>query len=1270
MFVFNVFIVTFATNNIFTHLKSLIMRKTLHLKKGLATAALAFVGIVPTWADGTALIDADFSTEAGTSGWTTVDKSTKTGTTWVWWQQSFNTGSGYVNAVRIARDWDALDNDYYISTAVELEAGKTYNITTQTGKNNGGILKLEAGTSLTDMSTFKEVKTLSPVSTYNPITDETFTYTPETSGTYYFAYHAIQETEGSDYMYLFGFKIAEEGAGGGTTEPTEPEKPETTAILNADFSTEAGTTGWASIDNNADGTTWSYYKSAIWDQASFKYYPAIQYTQSSYSTSVDDYYVSPAVELKKGITYTVTTGAMYEYNAGNVTLELGTSQTDASTFSSKGTIELAKNYADREKTFEVTVDADGTYYFAYHVLQTDGGKMRKTYLTGLKVEAPGTTPDPGTDPTDPSQPDQPGDNAEVYSTDMATDPLWTALDNGANWQYKSMAFYAGGKYNPGMQIVQSSWTSDVNSICATPALELKKGYKYTVTTSTAYDYSNVPHLSLDLGTSNTDASTYSTIAALNPTSGAIAEETNTFTVNEDGTYYLGIRMKETTASMRKAYVLGLKVVGEKSDTPDTPDTPAVTPAAVTDLAGIVNFDEETVTLTWTNPTKDAEGKDLTAKAGAKIYKNDETEPIVTIKELEGETTTDIIHPEPFEGEATFTVKTFIGEKESEAASVKLNLTKPATPAAVTDLMGTPNYDDNTVTLTWTNPTKDADGKDLKDKVSAKIYKGEETDPIKTIDELTGETTTETFAVDPFEGEVVFTVKTFIEDRASEAASVKVDLTKPVPPVVAKELPYTADLTDADAAKEFTVVDNNADNVTWGTTDGINGMTYNSDNATAAANDWIITPALKLEENKNYSISATFSRQGAFDPDKMEIYVGDAAKAEGMTLVASYDITDTENLTNAVRYISAATADKFIGFHIATPNASNGQLSLLSVEVKAIEAATPNAVADLKGEVNSDEKKVTLTWTNPTKDTEGYALVEKVGAKVYENDVLVKTIDELKDATETLEYTPETFAGETTYKVVAFIGEKESEAAETTLNLDDKTGKEVLVKDFSKNFDESEWTIISGGNSGAWKHDYSDVFDFDYKRGGAVEDDWLISPAAPMSAKDRFVVKYKLKTARDYSASVEVTIGEGNTVAAQTQVIASHPNLKQNGFGEFTTEQFSVPEDGMYNVAFHVTDADYYVDVRGVEIYSIGNPTPVTCISELNTQNGAIAYSKANGALFVPAGSKVAVYSANGAVALDTVAGNEAISLNSLAKGMYILKVTSADGKTVSQKIVK
>lgn len=1259
------------------------MGKTLLLRKGLATAALALFGVTATWADGTALIDADFSTYAGTDGWTAVDKSTKTGNTWTWTSSAFSLGSSggwkYVNAVKLQSDWYAKHDDYYVSKAVELKAGSTYTLTTSAGKTSGtdGVLTIEVGTSAEDMSTYKSIKTLTPVNTGNLTADETTTFTAETSGTYYFAYHAVSTRDNaSDYFYLFKFKVEGDNAGGGTTEPTEPDQPTTKSVFSADFSTQP--TDWTILDKSTTtDKTWNWNGYAFYDGSTYNYHAGYRILQSCYDKSGDnDYLISPAIELKKGVKYTAKTASAKEKESATLTLEIGQSNTDISAYKTVGTLTPATTYTDdRFQTFEFTVDNDGTYYLAYHVYEDPSlaadSRQQKTYVFGLDITAEET----GTDPTDPDQPEE----TAVYSTDMAADPSWTSLLNtGASWQWKSYAMAVpttvnSRGYAPGMQIMPSLWTDNVNSLCVTPSIELKKGYKYTVTTSTGYEYSNAPHLTLEYGTDNTDAASFTSIATLNPTTGTPAEETNTFSVKEDGTYYLGVRMKETTAAQRKAFVLGLKVVGEKSDTPDTPDTPAVTPAAVTDLVATPNFDDETVTLTWTNPTKDADGKDLTEKVGAKIFKNEETEPFVTIQELEGETTTNIFRPEPFDGENTFTVKTFIGEKESEAASVKVDLTKPATPTAVTGLAATPNYDDNTVTLTWTNPTKDTYGRDITAKMSAKIYKGEETEPIKTVDELTGETSTATFAVEPFDGEVVFTVKTFIEDRASEAATIKVDLTKPVVPVVAKELPYSADLTSADAAKEFTTVDANADNITWGTTEGISGVTYNSDAATAAANDWIITPALKFEENKNYSISATFARQGAFDADKMEVYVGDAAKAEGMTLVASYDITDTENLTKAVRFISTAAADKFIGFHIATPNAENGQLSLLSVNVQAIEAATPNAVTGLEGKIDSDKKTVTLTWTNPTKDTEGYDFVEKVGAKIYKDGELVETVDELTGETTTKTLSPEPFSGESLFSVVTFIGENNSTEESVKLNLDDKSGKEVLVKKFDvSSSTKDDWTIISGGNGGAWKYDYSDVFDFNYQRGGAVEDDWLISPSVALSAKDRFVLKYKIKTGRDYDASIELTIGQGNTVYDQSQVVASHPNLKQNGFGDFTSEQFTVPEDGYYNIAYHVTWANYYVDVRGLEIYSIGEPTDpsVSAISQVANKIGFVAYNKANGSLIVPEGSKVAVYSANGAEAMQTVAGSEAISLNSLASGMYIVKVTDAEGNVKSQKIVK
>ena len=252
----------------------------------------------------------------------------------------------------------------------------------------------------------------------------------------------------------------------------------------------------------------------------------------------------------------------------------------------------------------------------------------------------------------------------------------------------------------------------------------------------------------------------------------------------------------------------------------------------------------------------------------------------------------------------------------------------------------------------------------------------------------------------------------------------------------------------------------------------------------------------------------------------------------------------------------------------------------------------------------------------------------------------------------------------------FIGAKDGEGATVTLNLNDLTGDLVLVKAFEFNKTAAtSWTIINADkNSSKWEFDY-DGF---YFGGGSAADDWLISPALALNAKDRYVLKYELKTAwqpsnNTFFADIDVTVGQGATAEAQTMTVNSHKGLSQNGYTEFQTKQFSVAADGQYNIGFHVTGIKGNANMRNLAVYAVGEAT--NSITEI-TEGSVVAYNKSNGVLFVPAGSKVALYAANGTMAMQTVADGNAISLNSLANGIYVMKITSAEGKVMTQKIVK
>ena len=1074
------------------------MGKILQLKRCLAAAVIAFLGVTATWADDVVLYESNFSTDPATDGWTAVDKSTKTGTTWEFKSNGLQNGATdykYGPVVRIMRDWNGLNNDYYVSPAMELTAGTKYTITTATVINNNSTITFEVGTSKYDMTKFSSLKTLAG-STLNYKNDgmyETVEYTPSTSGTFYFAYHAVQTEEGSGNAYLCGLKVTYEGTVTPGPDPDpDPEPGVDAKVLSADFSTQP--TDWTIIDNSTTKEkAWNWNAYAFYDNNSFSYKPAYWIQQTNYDDSgSDDYLISPALQLTKG-KYKVTASSARQGDvSATLTLECGKSNTDMTANTVVGTLTPALAYTDdRNQTFELNITEDGTYYLSYHVYEDPNiaqkDRKQKTFVFGLDVEKDASAPQP-----------------------------------------------------------------------------------------------------------------------------------------------------------------------------------AVTPAAVTNLAAAVDYAASTVTLTWTNPTKDAEGNNLTEKVGAKIYKNGEL--METIDELTGETTTKVLSPTPFEGEATFAVKAFIGEKESEEASAKVNMTKPVIiPAAVTNFDATVDYDAATVTLTWTNPTKDAEGKDLTEKVGAKIYKDEVL--VETIDELTGETTKKVLSPKPFEGEATFAVKTFIGEKESEAVSKKVDLTKPVPPVTAEEIPYTADLTKAETVATFKTIDANNDGITWTTVEGLNGLTYDSDDAKVAANDWAITPIIKFEADKNYAVAASFTRSGAFDEDIIDVYAGDEPTADKMTTkIGTFKIED--NAAEAkLRFIVAEEGNKYIGFHVVTPGSGdNGQLSLASVSITDLEKATPLAVENLEGTVNSDDKTITLTWTNPTKDTEGYPIAETLGVKLYENDVFVKTVDDASEGT--LVYSPENFSGETTYKVVPFIGAKDGEGATVTLNLNDLTGDLVLVKAFEFNKTAAtSWTIINADkNSSKWEFDYDGFF----FGGGSAADDWLISPALALNAKDRYVLKYEFKTAwqpsnNTFFADIDVTVGQSATAEAQTTTVSSHKGLSQNGYTEFQTKQFSVAADGQYNIGFHVTGIKGNANMRNLAVYAVGEAT--NSITEI-TEGGVVAYNKSNGALFVPAGSKVALYAANGTMAMQTVTDGNAISLNSLANGIYVMKITSAEGKVMTQKIVK
>lgn len=483
--------------------------------------------------------------------------------------------------------------------------------------------------------------------------------------------------------------------------------------------------------------------------------------------------------------------------------------------------------------------------------------------------------------------------------------------------------------------------------------------------------------------------------------------------------------------------------------------------------------------------------------------------------------------------------------------------------------------------------------------------------------------------------------------------------------------FTSDFTGDNPAEGWTVVDGNGDGTTWQGDAEKHGVTYDGSNATGAANDLLLTPAFNLVAGQDYIVSAELSQQSAFDPDKVTFSYGYAATAEGQNPIATADLyADNGNGTMQChyRFTATETGKGYVGVKVETATA-NGSLTLTSLTVEPVAKAVPNAVSDLSATADAEAGTVTLSWNNPAEDTAGLPISSELTARVYRDGAVVATTEALEPgspATVTLK--PAEMTGTATYEVRAVLGDNESAGTTVSVDLADVKGEEVVVKSFENvNSDNAaDWTIEDLGGTSAWRHDYANVFRFDYKLGQKFDNDWLISPAVALETGKRYVAKYELATSRDYAANVDVTLGDAASHEAQTTVLASYPNLKQNGFAQFATNQFTVPTTGDYYFGFHVFDASYSVTMRNLVIYRLDQTTGIGSTEA----TVVVSYNPQTAWLTAAAGSEVTVYDLQGRVAARYAAVSEGVSLATLPQGAYVVKVAAPGAKAQSVKILK
>ena len=519
--------------------------------------------------------------------WTTIDASADPTTTWGFNDSWINDGfcpTGQYSAIPsycILQDPNVV-NDYYVSPAFKLEAGKTYTVKTNTGKmyDTPAVLSVEFGTSNTDASSFTKLTNIAMENSGEQY-ENSYDLTVPADGVYYLAYHAVNTTTENftKYAYLYAMSF-------GIEEKTGGDEPGAEAVeVPYEISFASETNAWTALDaSETVAVTWKY--ATGYDG----FYNADGTYSPCYSLEDDwgkpnDYFVSPAIKLQAGKTYTVKTNTGKAYDTPAVlSLELGTSSTDATTFNKVSDIEMAENSVQYKNSYDVTVENDGEYRLAFHVTtnSTEFPLRAEMYLMDFSI-AEKTAPEVTAElPYEIAF-----DSADKFAT-------WSTLDNsdvpGKTWEFTESDFNSkpAAFMGPDAGSATCDWL-------ISPKFELKEGKSYVIKFDGATGADNKLNVLLDYFEESIDKNNAKAIdwigEKLPKMEGEEAKTEWTVDILKDGVYYFGFRALNWTPN-QEADAISIYSFSVKEAPEGEPETPVALPYET-------SFAEEAGAAGWT-----------------------------------------------------------------------------------------------------------------------------------------------------------------------------------------------------------------------------------------------------------------------------------------------------------------------------------------------------------------------------------------------------------------------------------------------------------------------------------------------------------------------------------------------------------------------------------------------------------------------------------------------------------------------------------------------
>lgn len=185
-------------------------------------------------------------------------------------------------------------------------------------------------------------------------------------------------------------------------------------------------------------------------------------------------------------------------------------------------------------------------------------------------------------------------------------------------------------------------------------------------------------------------------------------------------------------------------------------------------------------------------------------------------------------------------------------------------------------------------------------------------------------------------------------------------------------PYFENFSDLNTIYLYTIIDANGDGSSWGIGNQNEvGYVFNENNR---ADDWLVTPPLKMQQGKQYRLSFKASCDNEAFPEKLEVFMGKANTAAAMTteLLPAFEISHKDYRTYSADFTVDTDGLYYIGFHCIS-NAFHYYLWMTDLSIEVTETSAPAAPAVEIENAPNGALSATLHITAPTTTGEGTPL---------------------------------------------------------------------------------------------------------------------------------------------------------------------------------------------------------------------------------------------------------------------------------------------------------